>query len=424
MKFSLLLKALNWKLGTTATKRPAFGERLREQDFTLQIKTRDDSEGRYYVFNDGDVFSRSGVHRHPDVALVWKTADLGFRLMKAGDRTALLKAREDGDLVVEGDPTLALWFTETVSQMNDPDAATQPPARQEKVAFIGLGNMGAGIARNLVHSGYQMTVYNRTEAKAKPFVDAGATLAPTPKQAASGADIVITSLMGDDSVMSVVEGDSGLLAGMKPGAIHVGASTVSPECATQLAQLHTQHGSRYLSAPVLGRPDVAEAGELVAFVAGDAETIAQVEPVLDAYTRMVIKMPGEPRLANLAKLCANYTAASVIELMGQLYAFADKSGVDLAILETLFQSTWAHPGLKEYATKIRARSFDSEGGFAMTGGLKDVELMLSSSEAEGAALDFAPIIQRKMQEAIDNGMSDLDWSGTYEVTRSRAGLPS
>jgi 3-hydroxyisobutyrate dehydrogenase-like beta-hydroxyacid dehydrogenase len=422
MKFFLLLKGLQWKLGTTAKKRPAFRERLREQDFTLQIKTRDDSEGRYYMFNDGDVFSRSGVHRHPDVALVWKTADLGFRLMKAGDRAALLKAREDGDLVVEGDPTLALWFTETVSQMNDPDAATQPPARREKVAFIGLGNMGAGIAWNLVHAGFQMTVHNRTEAKAKPFVDAGAILARTPKEAAAGSDIVITSLMGDDSVMSVVEGESGVLAGMKPGAIHVGASTVSPECATRLAQMHTQHGSRYLSAPVLGRPDVAEAGELVTFVAGDAEAIAQVEPVLEAYTRMVIKMPGDQRLANIAKLCANYTAVSAIDLMGQLYAFADKSGVDLAILETLFQSTWAHPGLKEYATKIRARKFESEGGFAMTGGLKDVELMLSASEAEGAALDFAPIIQRKMLAAIDQDMSDLDWSGIYEVTRRRAGL--
>ncbi len=422
MKFSLLLKVLSWKLTTAARKDPSFRERLREQDFTLQISTRDESEGRYFIFSDGEVFSKKGVHGHPDVALVWATAELGFKIMKAGDREASLKAREEGDLVVAGDPTLAIWFTETVVQMRQPGASVQPPARQERVAFIGLGNMGAGIAQNLMRCGFDLTVHNRTEAKMKPFIDAGATAARSPKEAAAGADIVITSLMGDDSVLSVVEGEQGILAGMKPGAIHVGTSTVSPECAMRLAKMHAQHGSHYLSAPVLGRPDVADAGQLVTFVAGEAEAIAKCVPVFKAYTRMVRKIPGEQRLANLTKLCTNYTAATVIELMGQLYAFADKGGIDLGIVEDLFQATWAHPGLKEYATKIRTRSFDSSGGFAMSGGLKDIELMLSSSEAEGAPLEFAQIIKRKMLEAIENGMSRLDWSGTYEITRRHAGL--
>lgn len=422
MKFSLLLKVLSWKLTKTAIKHPSFKERLREKDFTLQIKTRDESEGRYFIFSDGEVFSKKGVHGHPDVALVWSDAELGFKIMKAGDREASLKAKEDGDLVVAGDPNLAIWFTETVSHMRHPGASTKPPTTPEKVGFIGLGNMGAGIARNLMRVGCNLTVYNRTETKMKPFVDAGATAARSPKEAATGADIVITSLMGDDSVLSVVEGEAGLLAGMKPGAIHVGTSTVSPACATRLAAMHAQHGSHYLSAPVLGRPDVANAGQLVTFVAGDAEAIKKCVPVLEAYTRMVRKVPGEQRLANVTKLCANYTAASVIELMGQLYAFAEKSGVDLGMMEDLFQATWAHPGLKEYATRIRARDFDSSGGFAMSGGLKDIELMLSSSEAEGVALEFAEIIKRKMLEGIENGMSNLDWSGTYEITRRRAGL--
>jgi 3-hydroxyisobutyrate dehydrogenase-like beta-hydroxyacid dehydrogenase len=306
--------------------------------------------------------------------------------------------------------------------MRNPGGSAQPPAREEKVAFIGLGNMGAGIARNIMRSGFNLTVYNRTEAKMKPFIDAGATPARSPKEAAAGADIVITSLMGDDSVLSVLEGETGLLAGMKPGAIHVGTSTVSPACAMRLAKMHAQHGSHYLSAPVLGRPDVANAGQLVTFVAGEAEAIERCGPLFGAYTRMVRKIPGEQRLANVTKLCANYAAASVIELMGQIYTFADKCGVDLGMLEDLFQATWAHPGLKEYATQIRIRSFDSSDGFAMSGGLKDVELMLRASENEGVALEFAQIIKRKMLEAINGGMSDLDWSGTYEITRRDAGL--
>lgn len=423
MKFSLLLFILSLKLKSSARKHPSFKERLREQDFTLQIKTRDESQGRYYIFNDGTVFTSRGIHTHPDVALVWATADLGFRIMKAGDREASLKAREDGELVVEGNPMLAIWFTDTISQMRNPDATKQAQQqREEKVAFIGLGNMGAGIARNLMDAGFKLTVYNRTESKMKPFTDAGAKGAASPKEAAAEADIVVTSLMGDDSVLSVVQGQTGILAGMKPGAIHVGTSTISPACATQLSQMHAEKDTHYLSAPVLGRPDVAQAGELVTFVSGEAEAINRCKPLFEAYTRMVRVIPGEQALANVTKLCANYTAASVIELMGQVYAFAEKSGVDPALVEDLFQTTWAHPGLKEYATQIRARNFDMTDGFAMSGGLKDVQLMLDSSEAVGVSLDYGKIIKNKMVEGIEQGMSDKDWSGTYEITRKHAGL--
>jgi len=423
MKFSLLLHGLLWKLKGTAKKSAAFRERLREQNFTLQIKTRDDLHGRFYVFSDGEVFSKKGVHSQPDVALVWNSADLAFKIMKAGDREAMMQARENKDLVVEGDPTLAIWFSETVAQMRNPDALDQaPPAREEKVAIIGVGNMGGGIARNILRAGFDLTVYNRTESKTIPFTEAGATAAKSPKEAASGADIVITSLMGDDSVMSVVKGDSGLLAGMKPGAIHVSTSTISPDCATQLAEMHISQGLQFISAPVLGRPDVANAGELVTFVSGDEDAIKKCRPVLDAYTRLVRVIPGEHRLANVTKLCANYSAACVIELMGQVYAFAEKNGLDLGLIEDLFQTTWAHPGLKDYATQLRQRNFDVDDGFAMSGGLKDMQLMLDSSEAVGASLDFGKIIKGKFVEGIENGMANKDWSATYEITRRRAGL--
>jgi len=423
MKFALLLQGLLWKLKSAAKKSPAFRERLREQNFTLQIKTRDELHGRYYIFSGGEVFSKKGIHSQPDVALVWNSADLAFQIMKAGDRDATMRARENGDLVVEGDPMLAIWFSETVAQMRNPDASNQaPPVRKEKVAVIGVGNMGGGIARNIMRAGFELTVHNRTESKMKPFTDEGATAASSPKEAASHVDIVITSLMGDDSVMSVVEGETGLLAGMKPGAVHVSTSTISPECATQLAGMHARQGCHFVSAPVLGRPDVASAGQLVTFVSGETEAIEKCRPVLDAYTRLVRVIPGEHRLANVTKLCANYTAASVIELMGQVYTFAEKNGLDLGIVEDLFQTTWAHPGLKAYATQVRERNFDMDDGFSMSGGLKDVQLMLDAAEAVGVSLDYGKIIKSKLAEGIENGMSKRDWSGTYEVTRQRAGL--
>jgi len=137
---------------------------------------------------------------------------------------------------------------------------------------------------------------------------------------------------------------------------------------------------------------------------------------------MARTVSDQHRLANVLKLCANYTAISTIELMGQVYAFGEKSGVETRVLEELFQTTWAHPGLKEYATRIRERDFGSEGGFAMTGGLKDVQLMLDACEAEGSTLDYGTIIKSKLREGIDGGMGDKDWSGIYEVTRMRSGL--
>jgi 3-hydroxyisobutyrate dehydrogenase-like beta-hydroxyacid dehydrogenase len=425
MKFSLLLVGLLLKLRSAAKKHPSFKERLKEQDFILLIRTRDEARGRYFIFSDGEVFSRKGIHARPDVALVWKTADLGFNIMAKGDREASMQAREDGDLVVEGDAMKAVWFTETVTLMRNLTTTQQPlPPKEEKVAVIGLGNMGAGIARNIAKAGFDLTVYNRTASKVKPFTDAGATAAASPKEAAARADIVITCLMGDDSVLETVEGTTGLLAGMKPGAIHIGTSTVSPQCAAKLARLHAEQGSHYVAGPVLGRPDVAEAGELVTFVAGETNVIDQCKPVLDAYTRMVRTVSDEHRLANTLKLCANYVAASAIELMGQVYTFGEKSGLDTRLLEELFQAMWAHPGLKEYATRIRGRDFDSEGGFAMTGGLKDVQLMLDASEAVGAALEYGQIVKSNLREGIDRGMGNRDWSGTYEVTRIRSGLKS
>lgn len=121
------------------------------------------------------------------------------------------------------------------------------------VACIGLGRMGSGIAHNIQKAGFRFTVYNRTPEKAKPFVDAGAALARTPREAAAAADIVVTNLMDDASVIATMMGEDGILAGMRPGAIHIGTTTISPSVSTRLAQLHAAQGSHYVAGPVAGR---------------------------------------------------------------------------------------------------------------------------------------------------------------------------
>src|SRR5580693_3769179 len=106
------------------------------------------------------------------------------------------------------------------------------------VACIGLGRMGSGIARNIQKAGFPLTVYNRTKEKMKPLVEAGATAANTPREAVAGADIVVTNLMDDASVLGAAVGENGIFAGMRAGAIHIGTTTISPSLSTKLAELH------------------------------------------------------------------------------------------------------------------------------------------------------------------------------------------
>ena len=290
-----------------------------------------------------------------------------------------------------------------------------------RVACIGLGRMGTGIARNVLKAGFPLTVHNRTAAKMQPLVEAGARGAASPRDAAMDADVVLTTLMDDQSVLDAVTGDDGLLAGLKPGGIHIGATTVSPGCATRLAALHAAHGSTYVAGPVVGRPDAAEAGTLLTFVAGDAAAIARCSRLLEAYSQSQINLGADHGTANSMKLAVNYVLVSVVELMGQVYAFAERSGIDLQIVNMMLASLFAAQGLKDYATRVRARDFEP-AGFALTAGLKDVQLILQASVDTCVALPYAGIVRDKLLAALAHGMAQKDWSAIYEITRLNAGL--
>jgi len=131
-----------------------------------------------------------------------------------------------------------------------------------KVAVIGLGNMGIGIAQCIQRAGHNLTVWNRTPAKNKQLESLGAHAATTVRQAVETAEIIITSLMDDASVLDVVKTKDGMLDGMSSGAIHACVTTISPTCADELERVHREHGSIYVSAPVIGRPDAAASGQL------------------------------------------------------------------------------------------------------------------------------------------------------------------
>jgi 3-hydroxyisobutyrate dehydrogenase-like beta-hydroxyacid dehydrogenase len=289
------------------------------------------------------------------------------------------------------------------------------------VACIGLGRMGAGIAGSIQRAGFTLRVYNRTAAKMHPFVDEGATAAESPKDAATGADVVVTNLMDDASVLDTATGVDGVLAGLGAGRIHIDTTTISPRFARHLAEVHAEHGSRFVAGPVVGRPDVAAKGELRTFLGGEAEAIEECRPVVDAYTSLAINLGEDPGLASSMKLAINYTLVATVELMGQVFAFGEKSGISPEMLNLVMGAFFGQPALQEYAQLIRSRDF-SDPGFALSGAMKDVELMMQAAGDIRVPLPFGSIVRDKLLSAAAGGMEDLDWAVISEISRTQAGL--
>jgi 3-hydroxyisobutyrate dehydrogenase-like beta-hydroxyacid dehydrogenase len=287
------------------------------------------------------------------------------------------------------------------------------------IACIGLGRMGAGIARNLQASGCRSVVYNRTPAKMDPFVAAGALPARTAREAAAAADFVVTSLMDDQSVLDTLSGEDGILAGLRRGAVHIGTSTISPGCSTRCAGLHQQHSSHYLAGPVFGRPDAAAAGKLLTFVSGEREIIERARPVLETYTQSIVALGEDAAAAASLKLAGNFFGASLLEVVGEAFALAEKRGVLLPLANMLKGFL---PPMAEYIDRIASRNYDKPG-FTLEAGLKDVRLILEAAGEVHVPLPFASVIRDKCLAAQAHGLSQQDWCSFTEIARLGAGLP-
>jgi 3-hydroxyisobutyrate dehydrogenase-like beta-hydroxyacid dehydrogenase len=284
----------------------------------------------------------------------------------------------------------------------------------QNIGVIGLGRMGTAIANNIIKSGFNLVVYNRTPDKARALVQAGAVTTASPKEVASKSDVILTSLRDDAAVLEVVNGEKGILSGIRPGIVHIGTSTISPSLSTRLAQMHNAHSSLYLAAPVLGNPAAAKEGKLTTFVAGD-------ERAINSYCQRVIEVSDQHAKANSLKLSANYVMLVLLDIMGQVYALAEKSNIDLQLVNELLEMIFAYPGLKEYAKRIRMRDFDNVG-FDLLSAFKDVQLILQASSDVRVPLSYANNIKDKYIAAIANDLEKKDWISIYEITRMLVGL--
>ncbi len=296
-------------------------------------------------------------------------------------------------------------------------ASTSAAAEQPAVAFLGLGKMGLAMATNLLRAGYPLTVWNRSAEKAEPLRQAGARVAASPAAAAQSADIVVSSLADDASLRAVVSGPDGLIGGLRPGAIHIGASTVAPGFSDELAAAHVQAGGVYVAGPVVGRVPAAVAAQLLTFVAGPADAVETVRPVITAYAPHLLVVGERHSQAAVAKLIANFLGASGMDLIGQSLAWAEKSGLPSELVPLLLSGFFANPATQDYIGKIGRRDFD-DVGFTAAGGLKDVRLMIAAAEAVNLKLSSAEALRDKLEAAVAQGWRDKDWSCFTDIDRA------
>jgi 3-hydroxyisobutyrate dehydrogenase-like beta-hydroxyacid dehydrogenase len=294
---------------------------------------------------------------------------------------------------------------------------TTPSPGKSPVAFIGLGKMGFAMAANLQRAGYPLVVWNRSSEKAGPLLAAGATLAKSPAAAAQSADIVISSLADDKSLRAVVSGRSGVLRGLRAGAIHIGTSTISPSLSDHLAARHKAAGAQYLAGPVVGRVPAAEAAQLVTFVAGDAAAIETARTVITTYAPAMLVVGEVQSQASVAKLIANFLGASAMDLIGQSMAWAEKSGLPPALVQQMLNGFFGNPATREYVAKIGERDFDTVG-FTAAGGLKDVKLMIGAAHDVNLRLSSAEALRAKLGAAVARGWRDKDWSCFTDIDRA------
>ena len=290
-----------------------------------------------------------------------------------------------------------------------------------KLGFIGLGRMGASMAARLCQASYDLTVFNRSAERLQPLITEGTKGAKNIAEVCA-ADVVFTMLSDDTSVEDVVLGPAGILANLKPGAIHVSCSTVSVSLSARLSQAHDQRQQGYIAAPVFGRPDAAAAGKLYMIAAGKHDLIEKVQPLFDVLGQRTFIVSDDPEKANLVKLSGNFLIATVIESLGEAMALVEKGGVNRhQFLDLLTSSLFSTPVYEKYGTMIADRHFEP-AGFAAHLGQKDMKLILAAAEELKVPLPFASILSDRFLDLAAHGGENLDWSAIGSLAAKDAAL--
>jgi len=290
------------------------------------------------------------------------------------------------------------------------------------IGFIGLGNMGAPMAANLVRAGHTVTAYNRSRERVDALVALGARPADSVADACGG-EAVVSMLANDDAVEAVSFGPGGILSTLAGSATHVSCSTVSVELAQRLTDAHGKAGQRFVAAPVFGRPEAAAAAKLFVVAAAEPDALEGVSPIFGAISQRTFVVAADPAAASLVKLSGNFLIASVIESLGEAMALVGKAGVDKQqYLDILTSTLFGAPVYQTYGGLIARGEFEP-AGFAATLGLKDVRLVLAAGEDLRVPLPIASLLRDRFLALLAGGGEALDWAAVGALAEWEAGGP-
>lgn len=277
-----------------------------------------------------------------------------------------------------------------------------------KIGIIGLGAMGRAMARNLAAAGHEVRAWSRSGASVE-----GVTPAASPAELLDG-DALLTMLSDDAAIRDTLIAP-GLLASARPGLVHVVASTISVAFAHELVALHAAAGVGYVSAPVLGRPDVAARGELNVLTGGKPDAVNAIRPLLEVIGGRIWDMGEVAPAANAAKIACNMMITMAIEAMAEAVVLTEANGLGRErffelILGTLFGSR----SYQVYSANLAQGNY--EPGFKASLGLKDLRLASEAAAEAGRALPMLAAVHGRMGETVAAGLGDRDWSVMAELT--------
>jgi 3-hydroxyisobutyrate dehydrogenase len=282
-----------------------------------------------------------------------------------------------------------------------------------KVAFLGLGVMGYPMARHLRQKGgHDVTVYNRTFAKAEKWVaEYGGRAAKTPREAAESQDFVMMCVGNDDDVRAVALGKDGAFSGMGKGKVFVDHTTASAEVARELCAAAKQGGFDFIDAPVSGGQAGAENGVLTVMCGGDPEPFARAETVIAAYARMC-RLLGSAGSGQLAKMVNQICIAGTVQGLSEGIHFAKRAGLDIdALIDTISKGAAQSWQMENRYKTMAAGKFDF--GFAVDWMRKDLSIAISEARKNGASLPVTALVDQFYAEVQKMGGSRWDTSSLF-----------
>ncbi|MCE8417521.1 NAD(P)-dependent oxidoreductase [Rhodovulum sulfidophilum] len=286
-----------------------------------------------------------------------------------------------------------------------------------RVAFLGLGVMGYPMAGHLAAAGHEVAVYNRTAAKAEDWVARhGGRSAPSPAEAAEGADLVMACVGNDDDLRSVCEGESGAFAGMTAGAVFVDHTTVSSMVTEEMAALAGTRGIAFVDAPVSGGQAGAENGQLVIMCGGPEEAYGKAEPVMAAYAKLSKRMGGTGA-GQLTKMVNQICIAGLVQGLSEGLHFAEKAGLDgRAVVEVIgggAAGSWQM--MNRYQTML---DDEFDHGFAVDWMRKDLGICLATADRTGASLPVTALVDQFYKDVQKLGGARWDTSSLIKRLRA------